>query len=222
MKFGCLSDTHLLKQEEIEVPIVDALFHSGDGLNGGHLWELKYFAKWFSSLPANYHIFVPGNHDRCLDPESINYDAGAYEILEDHHITLLIDKGITVEGIKIYGSPWVVPYGPWGFGRSEAQRLEKFEKIPEGLDILITHSPPRGILDRHHEFGNLGCPVLREIVFKKKPKIHIFGHIHDSGGNYHVENDIKFFNCANLNEKYRYAHPPRVLEVRPKEENEAN
>jgi Icc-related predicted phosphoesterase len=95
----------------------------------------------------------------------------------------LEDSYVTIENIKIYGSPWQPRFGKnWGFNLERGEELkEKWEKIPDDIDILITHGPPESILDKTDQGLSVGCDQLFEFVMEKiKPKIHIFGHIHES------------------------------------------
>ena len=82
------------------------------------------------------------------------------------HVTYLHDRSTEVEGLVVYGSPWTVErrwspaYAfttPSGTLRSKHWRL-----IPDKVDVLVTHSPPKNILDNH---GVCGCAELREEVF---------------------------------------------------------
>ena len=69
----------------------------------------------------------------------------------------------------------------WAFTleRGEALR-EKWKKIPEGIDFLVTHGPPLGYLDDLAKGGKAGClDLLHEIKHRVKPKFHVFGHIHE-------------------------------------------
>jgi len=89
--------------------------------------------------------------------------------------------------------------------------------IPNDVDILITHGPPRGILDllsinnrRDGELPNVGCDHLLSKIQEVKPKIHIFGHIHESRGMF--ESDGTFFiNASSLGENYEPAGPPIIF-----------
>ena len=50
--------------------------------------------------------------------------------------------------------------------------------IPEDTDIVITHGPPYGILDKIYNGQSVGCKILLNVIERVKPKVHIFGHIH--------------------------------------------
>src|SRR5689334_8867342 len=97
-----------------------------------------------------------------------------------------------------------------------------FRMIPEGLDVLITHGPPWGIMDRNIKGDLCGSKALYDHVFRVKPRVHVFGHIHEGGNNkvgHHgiaKAQGIHFYNVAwvALDENGpRPPNPPRVLDL---------
>jgi hypothetical protein len=54
--------------------------------------------------------------------------------------------------------------------------------IPHGVDIIMTHGPPKYILDKTYDDRNAGCEHLRGAVIAAKPLLHCFGHIHTGWG----------------------------------------
>lgn len=78
-----------------------------------------------------------------------------------------------------------------------------WDMIPENTDVLITHGPPHGILDQTVR-GKLhvGCQELLEAVYRIKPKLHLFGHIHEARGK--IEYDgITFMNASSVDLRYK-------------------
>ncbi len=60
-------------------------------------------------------------------------------------VIYLEDSETTINGIRIWGSPWQPEFGGWAFNLPRGEEcLEKWEMIPEGIDVLITHGPPIG------------------------------------------------------------------------------
>ncbi|KAF8319754.1 hypothetical protein DL93DRAFT_2035371, partial [Clavulina sp. PMI_390] len=77
---------------------------------------------------------------------------------------------------KAYGSPWSPRFGDMAFNYLPGEEADiHVGKIPEDIDILLTHCPPRGILDTTHEGISAGCPSLARKVNDCRPKIHAFG-----------------------------------------------
>jgi len=183
MKIVCISDTHN-RHRELEMPEGDILIHAGDFTHNGSKAEVQDFLNWLDTLEVKYgYIFVvPGNHDKCLVSKSqFNVDwfweyAGA---------TLLIDQS-TVDWsgvLNIYGSPYTPLWGNSATFMKNRCRLDKtWRKIPEYTDLLITHGPPKGILDTVERGETVGCKSLYNHVLRVKPKLHVFGHVHDNYG----------------------------------------
>ena len=116
------------------------------------------------------------------------------------------------ERIKIWGSPFTPEFLNWAFMGTPEKRKALWAEIPEHLDILITHGPPFGILDRTIDGENAGCPHLLKAVQSKKPKIHLFGHIHEGYGTLEIDGTL-FVNASLCNERYDLINAPVVLEL---------
>ena len=173
MRIVLISDTHGLHRQ-LEVPPGDMLIHAGDfTVNSEPPSIVSDFNAWLGSLPHRHKVVVPGNHEFILE-EPRNRGAITNAIL-------LIDSGVEVEGISIWGSPVTPLYGG-AFGKSIPEdRQRHWAQIPDGLDILITHGPPFAILDHGlPSEPREGCPYLFEEVFRARPRLHVFGHYSES------------------------------------------
>ena len=117
-------------------------------------------------------------------------EAGVLFLNEGTH-TFTLRNGAT---FRIYVSPYTPAFGDWAFayGPDEDRFNEPShtargitsiatEPIPDGVDIVMTHGPPRGILDSCPQ-GNVGCGKLRRALHRVRPKMHCFGHIHEGYG----------------------------------------
>lgn len=173
-----IADTHLYHDDLPALPDGDILIHAGDLLQRGDLDELERGFEWLERLPHQHKILVAGNHDVCFEktperaramiPEGIIY-------LQDEETTLL--------GLRIYGSPWQPAYNEWGFNLPRGEQLaEKWALIPSGIDILVTHGPPKGYGDREFVPGRGGCEDLLAALDRVRPRLHLYGHIHHAGG----------------------------------------
>ena len=95
----------------------------------------------------------------------------------------LQDSGCTIAGLKIWGSPWQPWFMNWAFNLQRGAELaEKWDMIPDDIDILITHGPPRGYGDLAGRHRREGCDDLVEALDRVRPLLHCFGHIHEDGG----------------------------------------
>lgn len=197
MRFVCLADTHN-QHSKLKLPEGDVLVHAGDFCKVGIMSEVEAFATWFKEQPYKHKIVIAGNHDFPLqeDPE-------VAEALFDG-VHYLRDNAITIEGLKIYGTPWQPWFYDWAFNlqRGEALR-EKWDLIPDEVDILVTHSPMFCVGDRTSMGQNAGCSDLRDAITQRiKPRYHICGHIHEGRGIYHVDGTVSI-NASCLDLSYR-------------------
>jgi Icc-related predicted phosphoesterase len=203
---ACISDTH---GRAFEIPPCDVFIHAGDITAGGTIPETAMFAQWLSrQTQAKYKLLVPGNHDACFqDHTSLVRDEFA------GIATILIDEKITIDGISFHGSPWTPPFRRWWFMADEDKLHFKYMMIPNRLDILITHGPPRGILDPGWQEDHVGSEALLEAVRNRKIRHHLFGHLHDAGGKSMSQHGIEFHNLSAVDEAYNLVRQPLVLEI---------
>lgn len=204
-----MSDSHNL-HNQVEVPECDILIHAGDFTLEGKGYEIEAFAEWINAqTQAKHKVVVAGNHDWLFErkPEVARYLLGS-------DIIYLRDEEATVAGLRIYGSPVQPTFFDWAFNVNRGPDIKKYwDKIPEGLDILITHGPPMGILDSSSPEGShVGCYDLVCQIEAVKPKVHVFGHIHGGYG-FREYRGIKFYNASVVDESYRVKNKPWVLEL---------
>lgn len=83
---------------------------------------------------------------------------------------------------------------------------------PAGLDILITHGPPYGVLDVTPRGDLAGCEELRKKVDEVLPRVHIFGHIHHGYGILD-KGPVKFVNASTCDEEYFPSNPPIIFDI---------
>jgi Icc-related predicted phosphoesterase len=170
-----LADTHLF-HEDLQVPDGDVLVHAGDLTQRGTLAELARADQWLASLPHRHKLVVAGNHDLCFEQQP------ALARRAVRGATYLQDEEITVAGLRFWGSPWQPWFYSWAFNLQRGPELaQKWALIPERIDVLVTHGPPAGILDATRG-AHAGCQDLMARVLKVRPRLHVFGHIHEDQG----------------------------------------
>ena len=179
-----ISDLHGTHQD-LKVPEADIMIVSGDATNRFEPWlnekELHDFIDWYSNIDIKYKIYVPGNHDTfCFNNNKL-----VRELFKLKGIIYLDKDSVEIEGLLIYGDPTTPRYGNWAFMADRAKIHKHWERIPEDVNILITHGPPKGILDLTEDrLGDLtlvGCNSLRRRVNELQNLVlHCFGHIHDT------------------------------------------
>lgn len=141
-------------------------------------WLNTDFRRWLKTVPARKIVGVAGNHDFVFErmPEAVPKDLPwAY----------LQDSAIEWEGLRIYGTPWQPWFFDWAFNLYEEDLLAKWAKIPQGTDILVLHGPPHGYGDGVPNRGSVrhtGSPGLLKRIEEVRPRVVIFGHIHEGRG----------------------------------------
>jgi len=197
MYIVAFSDTHGC-HDYVTPPDGDILMFAGDLCAYGHNKEVKGFGTWLGALSHKHKIVIAGNHDW---PFQNNRGEALSRLPED--CIYLHDSSVEIDGIKIYGSPWQPEFCDWAFNLKRGKELkEKWDKIPNDTDILVTHGPPAGIKDGVHGIP-VGCADLYDAVQRVKPRYHIFGHIHAGYGAV-KRNDTVYMNvsiCDDYNRK---------------------
>ena len=200
----CISDTHNTHNSQPPVPNGDILIHAGDLTVSGTKHELDDVLSWLESQPHPHKFFIAGNHDTYLavTPGIHEYISSTYPSL-----TYLQEssKQVTIRGrmLRVYGSPYTPQHGSWVFQypkvhapryyyspsdehTTASESIKIWSRIPLLTDILITHGPPLAHLD--HSNTNLGksstdgCYALLTALWRVRPKLHVFGHIHVGRG----------------------------------------
>jgi len=192
-----ISDTHNHHRQLQDLPAADVIVHSGDFTTAGTESEVMDFMEWFCNLPYAHKVFIAGNHDDCLFGADIN------GLPDNCHY--LYDNGVTIEGMRFFGIPMFVE------DDISDNYTKMLEHITTDIDVLITHQPPFGILDKsgHYHFGN---KVLSEKVREILPKAHLFGHIHVANGLYQ-NGHVMYSNAALVDEDYELSHDPHIIEL---------
>lgn len=212
MKIVCISDTHEM-HHLVELPEGDILVHAGDFTGRGNHNAIENFARWLNQTKFKHIVVIAGNHDL-----SFQDSMWAADLLYTYcpRINYLEDSGVTIGNLKFWGSPWQPEFHNWAFNLPRGKALaDKWAKIPEDTNVLITHGPPYGIRDKvRAEFNPssgepLGClDLYNKVITLPDLKLHVFGHIHDGYGQ-----EGKYVNAAICDERYKPSNKPIVVEL---------
>lgn len=209
LRLVVLSDTHG-RHRDLSVPAGDLLVHAGDFTRSGSERELAAFGQWLATLPHGIKLLVPGNHDFLCQSQPER----ARELLPGAE--LLIGSGGLFAGLSVWGSPWQPWFKDWAFNLPRGPQLaQHWASAPADLDLLITHTPPAGVLDRTWRGEPVGCADLSAALPRLRPRLHVFGHIHEARGQARLDSGGLALNASNLNLMYRVAHPPWVIDWEP-------
>jgi len=212
MQLVCISDTHG-DHERLQLPEGDVLVHAGDVTARGTGRETQSFMAWLGSQNYTHKVCIAGNHDRFMEREP----AQSAVFAEDSGVVLLNDSGCVLDDVAFWGSPITPRFFNWSFMRDPGASIEAhWRLIPKSIDVLITHGPPRGILDEVYRsdgtIENTGCPSLLARVRDLQPSLHLFGHIHEGYGSLQRDG-VSFHNISTMDERYRISNSPRVIAV---------
>lgn len=211
MKVVAISDTHG-KHREIDLPEGDLLVHAGDITWRGELDIMRDFDAWCGEVKSAHGysevLLVAGNHDFSLEGKK-----PALPLLGN--CRYLEDAGAEIAGVRFWGSPWTPRFLRWAFMKEDDELGAVWERIPADTDVLITHGPPRGVLDRVPRDENVGSETLRARVETLAVPVHVFGHIHEGSGTQQGAPTL-FVNASICDAGYEANNPARVFDVQPR------
>lgn len=182
-------------------------------------WMRKNFCSFCDKYPEVEFVIIPGNHDWAAARKNDVENKIDNSIKFPKNVHVLIDSEITISGKRFYGTPWVpIINRCWAYEADSYFLKEKFSKIPEDVDVLITHSPPH-INGEYVDYsmqnfrGPFGSSELTQEIFKKKPKTVICGHIH-SGDHKMVDFEgTNVYNVSRIDEGYEVYYEPTSIIV---------
>jgi Icc-related predicted phosphoesterase len=208
MKIVAMSDLHGTLPD---VPACDLLLLAGDltpvadhRIASQAAWLDGEFRRWLGRQKARKVIGVAGNHDFI-------FQNAPHLVPRDLPWTYLQDDGTPWEGLRIYGSPWQLWFFDWAFNLSEEELRRKWALIPPGVDVLLLHGPPYGYGDGVPEGGGkvrrCGSTSLLERIEELKPRLAVFGHIHEGRGEWQL-GPTRLANVTILDATYKHVYPP--------------
>lgn len=222
------TDTRLLLTSDIHTSGIDTVDPKGasvvviagdlmgagtDSDEAGLRFLEKEFFPWCREHSDKQIVVTPGNHDKFLFRM---WDKGK-RLKWPENVSYLVDSPVTIGGVRMFGTPWCLKNRPGRFEGEEADLKERFEKIPEGLDLLITHTPPYipgdGI-DANEDGLHEGSKELTEAILKKKPRFCVCGHVHSGSRKPATLGETTVMNVARVEgDRGEAAHKPRILRI---------
>ncbi|KAJ5697277.1 hypothetical protein N7488_010961 [Penicillium malachiteum] len=202
-----LSDTHGLNSlpDSVSSEYADVAIHCGDLTTESKLDEYRASIQLLQAVNAPLKLVIPGNHDFTMDipafqrkiagaqlplePELVEQVYGRYgearRLLDDAAGITVLDEGTysfrlqNGASLTVYASPFTPSLGAWGFQYPPGHG---YTFDIQNVDLVMTHGPPKGILDYTYIGVRAGCPYLFEAMARARPRMHCFGHIHEEWG----------------------------------------
>jgi Icc-related predicted phosphoesterase len=183
VRIVCISDTHNQHESTSPLPDGDILVHAGDLTQSGSEEELYKALEWLNAQQHPYKLFIAGNHDKALLNQAVTDKLR--EKYSNLHYLQNFGTTVTIRGrtLHVYGSPNTPRHGSWAFqyDRIQTENAEsslQWSHIPLETDVLVTHGPPAYHLDNNGS----GCIALLHALWRVRPLLHVFGHIHAARG----------------------------------------
>lgn len=228
MRLVAMADSHN-KHRQLDVPDGDVVVHAGDFCRRGNAHEATDFLRWWADLPHKHKVLVAGNHDRCFERGHPKHPQLVKQANDIGHY--LVDESVVIDGVVFYGSPWTPTFNNWAFMKDRGEAMRSvWDKIDPETDVLVTHGPPFGVLDKAPKtYGgsgglmgaphsgatikeSVGCRELSTAIKRVSPAHHIFGHIHESRGDRRY-NSTHCYNVTLLDGRYEHSYDPVVIDV---------
>ncbi len=208
MRVCCIADLHGRLPDD--VPECDLLVVAGDVQADSRADNERFlrrdFPNWLERQPARTIVGIAGNHDFVAR----NWPS----IFRSFPWVYLDNDGATAAGLKFWGSAWTPRFGPWAFMDEDENLAEAWARIPDDVDVLVTHGPAYGFLDRTADGARAGSITLRRRLLELAAlKLHVCGHIHDAYGTDVISTGAVVVNASLVNERYEMVNTPIAVEL---------
>lgn len=211
-KIAILSDTHGHILPDLEPG--DLLICAGDYTACNKKEQYFEFFDWIERQPFRKKIVVAGNHDLMMEAEDFKGPDGK-------EFDYLNESETTFKNLRIWGSPlsaWFKGINPacTAFTRSEEELEASYAKIPNDIDIIISHGPAYLIHDLTVRKKFVGSPSLLGALDRIKPKLMVTAHIHENRGKFlykHMGPNTWCINASIMNERYEPIYQPITIEL---------
>ena len=239
MNIKAMSDNHGYLPDPSNIGKCDVLCICGDimplsiqcNFYASVLWYTNHFRNWVNKLNCEKVILTPCNHDfffEMLDKIIADKDnpenkyGWVLDVKTLNHITkldrsdkivYLVDELWVYKGVTFYGTPYVSSLKNWAFYRSDDELKERFNMIPEKVDVLLTHQPPKlndcGLVKQTDAFNYLsdcGSDILADAIMKRDIKWALSGHVHSGSHLSKKVNNTNIVNVSLKDENYKVSY----------------
>jgi predicted phosphodiesterase len=207
----------------------DLIIFAGDFSFLGNPVQVDSFKSWLNSFGIPV-VVIAGNCDLTFDLARLEHfrpriddfchptvpleTIKANFLTEPGRVVYLEDSSATVNGLTIWGSPYSPEFNDWGFPLTGADAAAKWGAIPDGVDIVVSHGPPKDVADAVTSGFHAGCPELRKAIERTKPALVVFGHIHEANGVGAIGETL-CVNVAILDAEFKPRNVPVLVDLLP-------
>lgn len=191
MKLLCFSDVHAdveaIRRVVSRAAQADILIGAGDFANLRRRLDVAISLLSQSPIPA---VLVPGNHESYEELKEACRNWPAAHVLHG--------SGVEIAGVPFFGLGGgvpVTPFGSWSYDLTEDEATALLEPCPAGC-VLVSHSPPRGVLDGSSQGRSLGSTAVLQIIRSRQPRLVVCGHIHEDAGRVLVSGGTPVLNAG--------------------------
>ena len=175
MRILAFSDLHLARARAADLVAAssdaDLVIGAGDFCNMRQ--GLSEAMALLSGITAPF-VVVPGNAESVEELQAV----------ANPGMRVLHGTGVDVNRLRVFGLGYgvpVTPFGSWSCDLSEEDAGQMLAKC-EAADILVLHSPPKGVADVTSGGQSVGSTAIHDAIERIQPRLAFCGHIHDSWG----------------------------------------
>lgn len=170
--------------------------------------EAIEFNNFLGKLKHKHKIIIPGNHE--------NFPDIIYPFLTNCTYFLL-DHIVEIEGIKIYGSRFKSKWHQVFF-MNDKWAKQYWDDTPKNIDIFLSHQPAKGFNDGVKHGESRGNEGLKKKLLEIKPKVHLYGHVHEEYSKTIYTGDTTIICAAqSISKKKKTLNVPIVFDLIVKE-----
>lgn len=154
--------------------------------------EYLTFLVTMSNLPVFY---VHGNHNAAYD----HYPPEGCECIDD--------RLVTYRGLRILGLGGSARYSREPYQYTEREMRRRIARLrfavwkARGVDIVLTHCPPKGYGDAD-DYAHRGFEAFLPMLDRWKPKALVHGHVHMTYGD--IKRELPYGETRIINAYQRY------------------
>lgn len=172
---------------------IDLIIYAGDDVDRFQEGNKNYFSELAALTTQKKLLAVMGNDESPVYKNILS----APGVIDLHEKSFKLGKYVFIGQEGSTKGPAIIHY--------EEETVEKHlrSKLSRAPTILVSHTPPHGILDISVRFGTdrIGSTAVRTLVDEGRFKMVICGHSHMNGGRCYTNQSCTIVNVASHDDK---------------------